>query len=194
MTTMSLRDHDTADLRSRATRGFAVLTALAPGWYRDLDDDALDLADPARSPVEYAFPDPESALAGLAGLGQTAPDLGLCPLPTTSTADDATARHVREQTACLTSQWRQEIRDRQEADRSYTVFGLTDLSGELTVAGVVEGCVPAVDADWGQDGACRYATSVIAEDPDEAEALAVRECRRANGDTDEDDEDESTDD
>ena len=57
---------------------------------------------------------------------------------------------------------------------TYTVFGLW-VGDEPLVAGVVEGEHNAVDTEGESGGFSRWATSVQAEDPDSAEALAVAE-------------------
>jgi hypothetical protein len=59
---------------------------------------------------------------------------------------------------------------------TFTVLGTRDENGELTVAGVVDGRVFTVDADHGPGHASRYAAAFEAEDPEEAEALAVAWC------------------
>jgi hypothetical protein len=58
----------------------------------------------------------------------------------------------------------------------YTVIGLRDAEGRLTVAGVVPGEVELVDADPGANDAQRWADSFEADDPDHAERLAHEAC------------------
>lgn len=66
---------------------------------------------------------------------------------------------------------------------TYTVIGVWDHEGQddtdLIVAGVIEGDVPVVDAQ-GDVGALgtytRYATTVEATDPAEAERIVLAEC------------------
>lgn len=62
----------------------------------------------------------------------------------------------------------------------FTVIGLVDnTSGELTVAGVVRGDVSMVDTFAGTHEAQRYATSVTADNPADAEQVAQDEYRES---------------
>lgn len=54
----------------------------------------------------------------------------------------------------------------------FTVIGLLDECGRLTVAGVVAGVVTTVDSDSGPGDAQRWAQCVMAADPDDAETQA----------------------
>ncbi|WP_030888382.1 MULTISPECIES: hypothetical protein [Streptomyces] len=60
--------------------------------------------------------------------------------------------------------------------RQWTVIGLRDRNGRLTVAGVAPGDVPMADSHPGTAEATRYADTFVAPSADEAEALAVAHC------------------
>lgn len=57
----------------------------------------------------------------------------------------------------------------------YTVIGLVDDEGRLTVAGVIEGKHNTVDSQLDSTGGQRWASSFYAADPDEAEKFAREE-------------------
>jgi hypothetical protein len=74
--------------------------------------------------------------------------------------------------------------------KTYTVAGLY-IDDDPVVSIVLLGEHNAVDATGGEDYP-RWATSVEAQDPDDAEDLAVTEMRASNNDEDdEDDEDDA---
>ena len=58
----------------------------------------------------------------------------------------------------------------------YTVFGLLDESGQLTVAAVIEGAIDPVDTDTNEDSQ-RWACSFSADSPEHAEKIAHEENR-----------------
>lgn len=64
---------------------------------------------------------------------------------------------------------------------TYTVVGLTDEAGDLLVAGVLPGRHDCVDAESQSGEFYRYATTVEADDPDEAELKAYVQYRRDCG-------------
>jgi len=68
----------------------------------------------------------------------------------------------------------------QELDPQYTVVGLRDSLGELTVAGVFPGSHDAADSDPGGEFQ-RWASSYQVDDPSDAEALARQECGGDDG-------------
>jgi hypothetical protein len=59
---------------------------------------------------------------------------------------------------------------------TFTVIGLRDEDGDLTVAGVIRGEHNCVDTRWGAAGASRWASSFEAESAEDAERLARKEC------------------
>ncbi|MEU2086741.1 hypothetical protein ABZ569_33330 [Streptomyces albus] len=67
-------------------------------------------------------------------------------------------------------------RDQADDLPQWTVIGLLDMDGNLTVAGVAAGEIAMHDSDWGEDNAQRWAQSFAAPTPDDAEALAVAYC------------------
>ncbi|WP_133057144.1 hypothetical protein [Frankia sp. KB5] len=66
---------------------------------------------------------------------------------------------------------------RRSRGRGYTVIGIRDLDGSLTVAGVIAGDVFLADSEPGPEHASRWADYFPdADNPDTAERLAHDQC------------------